>query len=58
MLAKSFRHFSTFSKVQGTSIAISTHYPPKLRVPINEKTSYDFTLRNEESVDDLQTRVA
>ena len=27
------RNFSSFSQVSGKSITLSTHYPPKLRIP-------------------------
>ena len=38
------RYFSSFSSVQGSSIQISSHYPPKLRIPVNDQVSYDITL--------------
>lgn len=49
--------FSSFSKVEGSSIAISSHYPPKLRIPINEKVQFDFTLMKDESVKEFQEKV-
>ncbi len=45
--------FSSFSRVEGNSIAISSHYPPKLRVPISDKVQVDFTLLKDESVKDF-----
>lgn len=51
------RAFSSFSKVQGGSISLSTHYPPKLRVPVDDHTSYDFTLTDNESVQEFENKV-
>jgi hypothetical protein len=51
------RLFSTFSKVLGNSIEISTHLPPKIRIPINDSTSYDVTLSKDQTVKDFENQI-
>jgi len=51
------RLFSTFSKVLGNSIEISTHLPPKMRVPVNDTTSYDVTLKKNQTVQEFESQI-
>jgi hypothetical protein len=51
------RLFSTFSKVLGNSIEISTHLPPKMRIPITDTTSYDVTLKKDQTVKDFESQI-
>ena len=57
MLSNMLRGFSSFSRVEGSSIVISSHYPPKLRVPLSDKLQFDFTLMKDESVKEFQDKV-
>ena len=50
------RAFSTYSRVQGTSIALSSQQPPKLRIPL-ESGAIDVTLHESESVADFESKV-
>jgi hypothetical protein len=49
--------FSSFSKVQGTSISISSHHPPTLRIPLSEKINYDFTLQADDTIKQFEDKV-
>lgn len=52
-----FRNFSSFSQVSGKSITLSTHYPPKLRIPAGRHQQYDVTLDSEETVSQFEQKV-
>jgi hypothetical protein len=52
-----FRNFSSFSQVSGKSIKLSTHYPPKLRIPAGRHQQYDVTLDSEETVSQFEQKV-
>lgn len=56
-MTQSQRGFSTFSKVEGGSISISSHYPPKLRIPVSDKQQYDFSLIDSETVEQFEAKV-
>ena len=50
--------FSSFSRVQGGSITLSSHYPPKLRIPIDDKVSYDVSIpEGEGTLKDFEEQV-
>ena len=51
------RLFSTFSRVVGNSIEISSHMPPKIRIPVAHNQAYDVTLNREETVDQFEQKV-
>eukprot|EP00347_Sterkiella_histriomuscorum_P008237 403345856 len=53
------RQFSTFSRVQGNSVKISSHSPPKLRIPVSNdgKQAYDFSLIDSETVAHFEQKV-
>jgi hypothetical protein len=58
LLQHHYRAFSSFSRVQGGSISLSTHYPPKLRIPTGgSQQHFDVTLDEGDSVSQFEAKV-
>ena len=51
------RRFSSFSRVVGSSIQVSNHQPPKIRIPVSDSQHYDFTLQENETVKQFEDKV-
>jgi hypothetical protein len=51
------RLFGTFSKVQGSSVLLSSQAPYKLRIQQTKDNFYDVTIKEEMSVKDFSARV-
>lgn len=44
--------------MEGGSISISSHSPPKLRIPVSDKQQYDFSLIDSETVQEFEAKVS
>jgi len=52
------RHFSSFSRVVGSTIQLSNQQPPKLRIPVSPQLQYDFSLPEGETVAQFEKKVS
>ncbi|CDW85989.1 UNKNOWN [Stylonychia lemnae] len=57
LLNQNLKQFSTFPKLRGTSIQISSQKPPKIRIPVNNQIKYDFSLLDDETVAQFEAKV-
>lgn len=57
LVKKSFRKFSTFSKVQSNAILLSSMNPTRIKIPVSEGTSLDYAIHPMNTVGEFIQKV-